>query len=61
MCISTEATPSPKRVIIVADDLGVCSERNAGILRCLEEGVVTRTSIMANGAAAEEVRLSAVA
>ena len=44
-----------KQVIIVADDLGICNERNAGIVQCLEAGVVTRTSIMANGHAAEEV------
>jgi len=41
-----------REVIIVADDLGVCEERNRGILRCIETGIVTRTSIMVNGPAA---------
>jgi predicted glycoside hydrolase/deacetylase ChbG (UPF0249 family) len=43
----------PFELIVVGDDLGICSERDRGLLRCLTEGVATATSIMANGDSAD--------
>ena len=37
---------------IVADDFGISEQRNLGIVHAMLHGVVTHTSIMANGAAA---------
>ena len=39
---------------IVADDFGISTARNEGIIKAMEEGVVTHASLMANGLAAEE-------
>ena len=42
------------RCVIVADDFGICMERSRGIVQAIKGGVVTCTSVMANGAAATE-------
>ena len=42
------------RCVVVADDFGISMERNRGIIRALKSGVVTSTSVMANGDAAVE-------
>ena len=42
------------RCVIVADDFGISMERSRGIIRALKNGVVTNTSVMANGDAAVE-------
>mmetsp|Transcript_22686 Transcript_22686/g.46503 ORF Transcript_22686/g.46503 Transcript_22686/m.46503 type:complete len:326 (+) Transcript_22686:81-1058(+) len=39
-------------LIVTADDLGVCDERNRGIVHCLQQGVVSATSAMCNAPAA---------
>lgn len=41
-------------LIVTADDMGICEERNQGIVKAMREGVVTQTSVIANGLAAEE-------
>ena len=47
-----------KRLIINADDFGFTSDVNAGIIRAHTEGVLTSTTLMANGAAFQDaVRL----
>ena len=49
-----------KHVIVNADDFGASSGVNRGIVECHRRGVLTSTSMMVTGAAAEEaVRLSA--
>lgn len=40
-----------KRVVINADDLGICEGTNVAISRAYREGVLTSASLMANGAA----------
>lgn len=48
-----------KRLIINADDFGFTREVNAGIVHAHREGVLTSTTLMANGAAFDDaVRLS---
>src|SRR4029453_5381533 len=37
---------SHKRLIVNADDFGLCPGVNAGIIRCFEQGIVTSTSLM---------------
>jgi chitin disaccharide deacetylase len=43
-----------RRVIVNADDFGACEGVNRGIVECHRDGVVTSTSLMVTGAAAEE-------
>ena len=40
---------SPRHLIINADDLGICSERDAGILELFALGVITSASLLVNG------------
>ncbi len=40
---------APPRLIVNADDLGLCAEVNAGILRAHREGIVTAASLLATG------------
>ena len=47
------------RCVVVADDFGISMERSRGIIRALNSGVVTNTSVMANGDAAVEGRAGA--
>lgn len=48
-----------KRLIINADDFGFTSDVNAGIIQAHREGVLTSTTLMANGSAFEDaVRLA---
>lgn len=56
----TERKPAP-RLIVNADDLGLCAEVNAGILRAHREGIVTAASLLATGRGFEDaiVRLRA--
>lgn len=42
-----------KRLIINADDFGLCAAVNRGIARAFENGIVTRTSLLINGPAAD--------
>ena len=42
------------KYLIVADDLGISNERNKGILESIKNGIVTNTSIMANGPFSKE-------
>ena len=47
--------------VIVADDFGISIERSRGIIKALKSGVVTATSVMANGdAAAEAIEMARV-
>lgn len=41
-----------RQLIVVADDLGICEQRDAGILQCLADGFVSSTCVLANGATA---------
>jgi hopanoid biosynthesis associated protein HpnK len=43
-----------KQVIVNADDFGLTTEINQGIIRAFEEGIVTSTSLSANGEAFRE-------
>jgi predicted glycoside hydrolase/deacetylase ChbG (UPF0249 family) len=45
---------SHKRLIVNADDFGLCGGVNAGIIRCFETGIVTSTSLMVRWAGAAE-------
>jgi len=48
-----------KRLIVNADDFGFTRGVNAGIIRGFQEGIITSTTIMANGSAFEDaVRLA---
>jgi len=40
-------------VVVVADDFGISEQRSLGIVRAMQEGVVTCTSVMANASAAD--------
>ncbi len=40
----------PARLIVNADDFGLSATVNAGIIHCHQHGIVTATSLMANGA-----------
>ena len=40
-----------RELVVTADDFGICVERNEGIVEAMLRGVVTSTSLMANGAA----------
>lgn len=43
-----------KKLIVNADDFGYTRGVNAGIIRAFQEGIVTSTTLMANGAAFED-------
>ena len=43
-----------KRIIINADDFGLCKGVNAAVLKAHTEGILTSTTIMANMSAANE-------
>jgi chitin disaccharide deacetylase len=43
-----------KRLIVNADDFGYTRGVNSGVMRCFREGIVTSTTIMANGRAFED-------
>lgn len=43
-----------KRLIVTADDMGYNVERNRGIIECFQKGVVTNSSLLVNGVAAED-------
>jgi chitin disaccharide deacetylase len=43
-----------KRLIVNADDFGLTRGVNRGIVRCYQDGIVTSTTIMANGDAFED-------
>jgi hopanoid biosynthesis associated protein HpnK len=43
-----------KRLIVNADDFGVTRGVNRGIIRCFRDGIVTSTTIMANGDAFDD-------
>lgn len=45
---------APPRLIVNADDLGLCAEVNAGILRAHGEGIVTAASLLAVGRGFED-------
>ncbi len=49
------------RLIINADDLGACSERDAGILELFSRGAITSASLLVNGPSAVEAAASASA
>ncbi|XP_071093236.1 carbohydrate deacetylase-like [Haliotis cracherodii] len=42
-----------KLLVITGDDLGYSKERNEGLVDCFRKGVITHTSLMVNGIAAE--------
>ena len=46
-------------LIVTADDLGYSENRNIGILKSLNEGVVQRTSLLVNAAKSEDAALLA--
>jgi predicted glycoside hydrolase/deacetylase ChbG (UPF0249 family) len=46
-------------LIVNADDFGACEGVNRGIVECHRDGIVTSTSLMVTGAAAEEAALLA--
>jgi chitin disaccharide deacetylase len=43
-----------RRLIVNADDFGACEGVNRGIVKCHRDGIVTSTSLMVTGAAAQE-------
>lgn len=43
-----------KRLVVNADDFGLCRGVNLGILRAYREGIVRSTTLLVNGSAAEE-------
>lgn len=43
-----------KRLIVNADDFGYTRGVNSGVIRCFRDGIVTSTTIMANGRAFED-------
>ncbi|XP_014674695.1 PREDICTED: carbohydrate deacetylase-like [Priapulus caudatus] len=43
-----------RRLVVTADDLGYCPERNRAILECLARGVVSSTSLLVNAAYTRE-------
>jgi len=48
------STPPIRRFLIVtADDLGYAPERDAGIIKGYEEGIITQASLLVNGSSAE--------
>ena len=49
-----------RSLIIVADDFGIGSERNHGIIKSIQEGIVTAMSLMVNGNAAMVPSLSSI-
>ena len=54
-----EVSPSPRRLIINADDFGISEEVNEAVIRSYKEGVLTSTSLMVTGVAFEQaVRLA---
>lgn len=54
------AGSQPRRLIVNADDFGLTEGINQGIIEAHTEGIVTSTSLMVHGAAAEQaVRLAA--
>ena len=44
-------TSTPPRLVVNADDFGLCEQINTGILQAHQQGVVTSTSLMAVGTA----------
>jgi predicted glycoside hydrolase/deacetylase ChbG (UPF0249 family) len=49
----------PRRLVVNADDFGFTRDVNAGIVEAYERGILTATTLMANGAAfADAVRLA---
>jgi len=51
----------PRRLIINADDLGLCPERDAGILQLFSCGAITSASLLVQGESAKAAALAAVA
>lgn len=49
----TSRAPAPARLIVNADDFGLCERINAGIVRAHEAGIVTAASLTAVGRAFE--------
>jgi len=43
-----------KSIIINADDFGYCDNRNAGIVKSFNQGVVSSVSLLVNGASAKQ-------
>lgn len=54
LCAPGEPAAQMKGLIVNADDFGVTRGVNRGIIRCHREGIVTSTTIMANGDAFED-------
>lgn len=50
---------SPKRLVVNADDFGFTPDVNEGIVEAHERGILTATTLMANGAAFEDAVLRA--
>ena len=46
-------TMGQRYLVIVADDFGYSTERDAGILGCHKEGAISATSLMVNGVSAK--------
>jgi predicted glycoside hydrolase/deacetylase ChbG (UPF0249 family)/glycosyltransferase involved in cell wall biosynthesis len=53
--------PSPRRLIINADDLGVSAARDAGILDCFAAGAISSASLLVDGANAATAAAAATA
>jgi predicted glycoside hydrolase/deacetylase ChbG (UPF0249 family) len=54
MVVLRQRTSSQSRIIVTADDFGSPSAINAAVIRAHREGVLTSTSLMVAGAAADE-------
>ena len=55
------AQARPNVLVILADDLGYSSERDAGIFLCIAAGAVTRASLLVTGASARAALARAAA
>ncbi|SPF51426.1 YdjC family protein [Candidatus Sulfopaludibacter sp. SbA4] len=59
VCQPADEPPAPKRLVVNADDFGFTPDVNAGIVEGHRRGILTATTLMANGAAfADAVRLA---
>jgi len=47
-------------IAVVADDLGICAERDKGIFECMREGAVTATVVVPNGLSASSACKTAI-
>lgn len=52
---------SVPRLICCADDFGICPQRDIGIIRAIDNGIVTHTSVIVNGTSFADAKSTAIA